>query len=102
MTKKFWKDWQNRIGETENISLNVCVFNKNNGRCYYHSILSHVNGDDKILKASFHGDAVDLIIERHTEVIDWNTRSRKQHIENEYLTLHRTEIKNIEFINIWK
>ena len=43
MTKKFWKDWQNRIGETENISLNVCVFNKNNGRCYYHSVLSHVN-----------------------------------------------------------
>ena len=58
MTKKFWKDWQNRIGETKDIELNVCVFNKNNGRCYYHSVLSSV----------------------------------------EYLTLHRTEINNIEFI----
>jgi hypothetical protein len=48
------------------------------------------------LKASFHGDAVDLIIERH----GW---ANGHHIvENEYLTLHRTEIKNIEFINIWK
>lgn len=96
MTKKFWKDWQNRIGETENISLNVCVFNKNNGRCYYHSVLSHVNGDDKILKSLFHGDAVDLIIERH----GWGNGHHT--VENEYLTLHRTEIKNIEFINIWK
>ena len=96
MTKKFWKDWQNRIGETVNISLNICVFNKNNGRCYYHLVLSHVNGDDQILKASFHGDAVDLIIERH----GWGNGHHT--VENEYLTLHRTEIKNIEFINIWK
>ncbi len=97
MTKKFWKDWQKRIGETKDIELNVCVFNKNNARCYYHSVLSQVY-NDKILKASFHGDAVDLVIERHTEVIDWNTRSRKQHVENEYLTLHRNEIASIEFI----
>lgn len=61
MTKKFWKDWQNRIGETEDIKLNICVFNKNNDRCYYNSVLY----GDKILKASFYGDAVDLVIERH-------------------------------------
>lgn len=93
MTKKFWKDWQNRIGETENISLNVCIFNKNNGRYYYHSVLSHAFGyDDKILKASFNGDAVDLVIERH----GW---ANCHHIvENEYLTLHRTEIDSIKFI----
>ena len=96
MTKKFWKDWQNRIGETKDIELNVCVFNKNNGRCYYHSVLSHVNGDDKILKATFYGDVVDLTIERH----GWGNGHHT--IENEYLKLHRTEIKNIEFINIWK
>ena len=91
MTKKFWKDWQNRIGETKDIELNVCVFNKNNGRCYYHSVLSSVY-NDKILKASFHGDVVDLIIERH----EWGNGHNV--VENEYLTLHRTEINNIEFI----
>lgn len=91
MTKKFWKDWQNRIGETKDIELNVCVFNKNNGRCYYHSVLSSVY-NDKILKTSFHGDVVDLIIERH----GWGNGHNV--VENEYLTLHRTEINNIEFI----
>ena len=96
MTKKFWNDWQKRVGETENISLNVCIFNKNNGRYYYHSVLSHLYGDDKILKASFYGDVVDLVIERH----GWGNGHHT--VENEYLTLNRTEIKNIEFINIWK
>lgn len=96
MTKKFWKDWQKRIGETENISLVSFITNKNNGRTYYHSVLSKVCGDDKILKASFNGDSVDLVIERH----GWGNGHHT--VENEYLTLHRTEIKNIEFINIWK
>lgn len=93
MTKKFWKDWQNRIGETKGIKLNYCVFNKNNARCYWHSVLGN---EDKILKASFHGDAVDLTIERH-----W-TKNGHYVVENEYLTVHRQEIKTIEFINIWK
>ena len=90
MTKKFWKDWQNRIGETKDIKLNCCVFNKNNARCYYHSVLGN---EDKILKASFHGDAVDLTIERR-----W-TKNGHYVVENEYLTIHRKEIKTIEFIN---
>ena len=93
MTKKFWKDWQNRIGETKGIKLNYCVFNKNNARCYWHSALGN---EDKILKASFHGDAVDLTIERH-----W-TKNGHYVVENEYLTIHRQEIKTIEFINYWK
>lgn len=101
MTKKFWNDWQKRIGETENISLNGCVFNKNNGEYYYHSVLSHLNGDDKILKASFHGDTVDLVIERHRWVFGINCNDH-WNIENEYLTLNRTEIKNIKFKNLWK
>ena len=90
MTKKFWKDWQNRIGETKNIELCSFVTNKNNGRTYYHSVLS--NGEDKILKASFHVDSVDLVIERHGWGNGHNT------IENEYFTLHRTEIDSIEFV----
>lgn len=93
MTKKFWKDWQNRIGETKNIYLRTCVFNKNNVKWYYHNVLSNLYDKDKILKASFHGDAVDLIIERYWYV------DGHWHIENEYLTLHRNEIKTIVFIN---
>lgn len=93
MTKKFWKDWQNRIGETKNIELRISVFNPNNGACYYHSVLGN---KDKILKASFHGDTVDLIIERH----GW--RNGHHTVENEYLTVHRQEIKTIEFINYLK
>ena len=90
MTKKFWKDWQNRIGETKNIELCSFVTNKNNGRTYYHSVLS--NGEDKILKASFNGNTVYLVIERHGWGNGHNT------VENEYLTLHRTEIDSIEFM----
>lgn len=91
MTKKFWKDWQNRIGETEDIKLNICVFNKNNARCYYHSVLPQDVYNDKILKASFHSDTVDLVIERHY----WGNGHNI--VENEYLTLHRTEIATIKF-----
>lgn len=96
MTKKFWKDWQTRISETKNIWL----FSKYYGNAFYGSYVLKLN--DRLIKATFHGDTVDLIIECHTSVIDRNTHSLKQHVENEYLTLHRTEIANIEFINIWK
>lgn len=93
MTKKFWKDWQKRIGETKNIYL----FSKYHGNAFYGSyVLDDYNGDF-LINATFHGDTVDLIIERHTRVIDWNTRSLKPHIENECLTLHRNEIATIEF-----
>ena len=92
MTKKYWNNWQNRIGETKNIYL----FSKYYGNAFYGSYV--LNTNDRLIKATFHGDAVDLIIERHNKVIDWNTRSLKQHVENEYLTLHRNEIASIEFI----
>ena len=92
MTKKYWADWQKRIGETKNIYL----FSKFHGNAFYGSYV--LDTDDRLIKATFHGDAVDLIIERHTQVIDWNTRSLKQHVENEYKTLHRNEIASIEFI----
>ena len=92
MTKKFWNNWQKRIGETKNIWL----FSKYYGNAFYGHYL--LNDNDRIIKTLFHGDKVDLVIERHHTVIDWNTRSLKQHVENEYLTLHRTEIATIEFI----
>jgi len=72
------------------------LFSKYHGNAFYGSYV--LNTNDRLIKASFHGDAVDLIIVRHNRVIDWNTRSLKQHVENEYLTLHRNEIASIEFI----
>lgn len=96
MTKKFWKDWQNRIGETKDILINHVVFNKANTHTYYHHILSDYCGEDKILKATFKGDIVDLIIEKH----GWGNGHHI--VENDYLTLSRTEIDSIIFKNLWK
>ena len=96
MTKKFWADWQKRIGETKNIYTFYYTFEGQPRNGYKHGILN--NGKDRLIKATFHNDAVDLVIERHNEVIDWHTRSLKQHVENEYTTLHRNEIASIDFI----
>lgn len=92
MTKKFWNSWQNRIGETKNIYLSNCIYNQINARWYYCNVLSTLD-EDKILKASFHEDTVDLIIERHMFI------NGHYHVENEYLTLHRQDIRTIKF---WK
>jgi hypothetical protein len=89
MTKKYWNDWQKRVGETKNIYL---FFGQNGWRrkCY-NGVLNELAGDI-LLKAEFHGNAVDLTIER------WHhTLTRAMRIENEYLTLHREEIACIKF-----
>ena len=95
MTKKFWNDWQKRVGETKNIYL-FLIYPDGYRHMRYSGILNECNGD-VLLKANFHGDAVDLTIERHTEVVDWALLRRHKHIENQYITLHREEIANIEF-----
>ena len=96
MTKKFWNDWKKRIGETKNIYLFLIHPDGYRRKLYDGGVLSELDGD-VLLKANFHGDAVDLTIERHTEIINWVLRKRQKHIENEYITLHRKEIANIEF-----
>ena len=90
MTKKFWKDWQNRISETKHIYLNHFIINGD--KTHYNYILSSIHGEDKILHATFNGDTVDLIVECH----GWGNGHHI--VENEHLTLHRNEIKAIEFI----
>lgn len=97
MTKKFWADWQRRIGETKNIQ-KFYKFEYSNGTIHISKSCGRIlNDKDKLIKATFHGDAVDLVIERHNWVISY-TGADYWHIENEYLTLHREEIANIEFI----
>lgn len=96
MTKKYWNDWQKRIGETKNI---YKFWNTYNGgkRLSCSGILSEFSGDN-ILSVNFHGDAVDLIIERKIEKFNYKTCSWYQHVQNDYLTLHREEIGRVEFI----
>ncbi len=95
MTKKYWKNWQQRVGETKNI-YKFWVYQNGRKMASFKGELNESNGDI-LLKATFHGDAVDLVIERHNRVIDWETRSLRQNVENEYITLHREEIASIEF-----
>lgn len=96
MTKKFWNDWQKRIGETKNIYTFSCTFEGQPRNGYKHRILS--NDKDRLIKATFYGDAVELVIERHTTVFNRAAWGFHEHVENEYTTLHRNEIASIEFI----
>lgn len=99
MTKKFWNNWQTRIGETKNIQL-FNRFEYSNGTIHLSKSYGKVlNEKDKLIKAIFHGDAVDLVIERHTTVFNKKAWKFCGHVENEYITLHRDEIANIEFIH---
>jgi molybdopterin-guanine dinucleotide biosynthesis protein A len=97
MTKKFWKDWQKRIGETKNIQL--FWFHPDGRKQKLHCLLNNQAGD-RIIKFIFNNNTVALTIERHNTVIDWETRSLKQHVENEYKTINREEIATIEFLNL--
>lgn len=93
MTKKFWNDWKKRVNETYRISLFESV--EVNGEFYNRwNLLSHSFADDKIIKATFNNDSVDLVIEQHRWVI-----SSPSHLHKEilYVTLERVNIKSIEF-----
>lgn len=82
MTKKFWKNWQNRVGETELIVIKTeyClkrIFSKKER--------------DTLKDISFNEDSVTLVIERHRILMTHH------HKENETLTLQRTEIHSVKF-----
>ena len=96
MTKKFWNDWKRRIGETYLIWLYESVIV--NGKCHNGwNILNHTYADDEIIKATFNGDFVDLVIKKHTWVIGKGSNSGHLHSEIFYITLDRKNIKTIEF-----
>lgn len=96
MTKKFWEAWKNRIDETYLIWLYESVIV--NGKCHNGwNILNHVYADDKIIKATFKGDTVDLVIKKFSWVIGGGKNSGHLRSENLYITLDRKNIKTIEF-----
>ena len=88
MTKKFWKDWQNRIGETKQI-LGFLPWGEVGG-----SLIGYL--PFKIISAKFNGNTVELVLETKSEVFGKN--GYQIHVENKYITLHRNEIASIEFI----
>ena len=89
MTKKYWLDWQKRIGETKNIEL-FSVFSHDEYKMKLGKVLNEL-AEEKLIKAKFHKNTVDLIIERHRPKLNGI------HVENEYKTLHREDIANIIF-----
>jgi len=88
MTKKFWTDWQKRIGETKQI-LGFLPWGEVGG-----SLIGYL--PFKIISAKFNGNTVELVLETKSEVFDKN--GYHIHVENKYFTLNRKEIATIEFI----
>lgn len=86
MTKKFWKDWQNRIGETKEIK----------GFMPWGSIGGSLVGylPFRIISAKFNKNTVDLVLEETS----LNVITNRHHVENRYLTLNRKEISTVKFI----
>lgn len=89
MTKKYWADWQKRSCDTTQIMRYTGGHGK--GMAWSMPILDWLNGD-KILSLAFHGDAVDIMVERPRMDAEYHI-----HFDNEHITLHRTEVKRIYF-----
>lgn len=87
MTKKFWDNWQKRIGETKKIYV------KKEYKYGWHSNLIIGAFPFTLLSAKFHGDTVDLIIiEYYPNAVTHRCNSEKKH-----LTLKREEISTVKF-----
>lgn len=85
MTKKFWKNWQKRIGETRTIWLFYRQENGNPYKGYSHYI------DGQIQSVSFNGDEVTITTKISFPTIGhWVT-------ENRTYTINRNDIKTIDF-----
>ena len=97
MTKKFWKDWQNRIDETKAI-YGWCKWIRHDGvemKREGGSLIGYL--PFKILSAKFNGDTVDLKLEVVDRTFNRSTWSFNNHVENKYYTLHRNDISTIKF-----
>ena len=89
MTKKFWNDWQKRVGETKAI---YGWYENSKGREVGGSLIGYL--PFKIISAKFNKNTVDLVLEETS----LNVITNRHHVENRYLTLNRKEIATVEFI----
>ena len=87
MTKKFWNDWQKRVGETKQI-LGFLPWGEAGG-----SLIGYL--PFKIISAKFNGNTVELVLETKSEVFGKN--GYHIHIENKYFTFNRKDIATVEF-----
>ena len=90
MTKKYWKDWQQRFHQTENIyRFDFWPDGKKNVSLVP---LLWLNNGDRIKRAKFVGDCVAITVERHEKLYDNRT-----HVHKEFLLFKRTDIGRIIF-----
>lgn len=83
MTKKFWNDWQKRIGETDQIYLDSPEW------------WAVLDPRDQILHADFDQDSVQLTINKYCrKLCGFNIHSYCETVKETY---NRTDIKTIKF-----
>ncbi len=95
MTKKFWNDWQKRIGETNQIYgwLIHKTYDGIEKKQIGGSMIGYL--PFKILSAKFNSNTVELVLETKSEVFGKN--GYHIHVENKYFTLNRKDIATVEF-----
>ena len=91
MTKKFWNDWQKRLGETKRIHLFYPDHVYSSKRYTWHL------SADKFISFKFEGDKVEIVYEEKHPVFNSHTGSH-WHIQSHKTTLYRKDITSIEFI----
>ncbi len=104
MTKKFWNDWQKRVGETKQVYLahESCFgFRLENRLRYSYDLLNErfeADGCDEIVSVKFDGDYVHFVISRKTLVTDLaSRRGYHYHAENKEISVNRKDIVSVEF-----
>lgn len=94
MTKKYWKDWQSKKDKTRQVEYWAYFRDIYRYRKWARSIM---NGD-KITDVQFHGDAVDITIERYNfEFNDVTYEYETRYVNTEIITLHRNDVKSVYF-----
>ena len=90
MTKKFWNDWQKRIGETDLIYV---FYNDDKKRGYplYHNYKTKLN------KIKFDGDYVTIEWDVEYLIFDNKSWGLVTKIEHFNKTLHRNQISTVRF-----
>ncbi len=106
MTKKFWNDWQKRIGETKQVYLAYKPYpyfgdRIENRLSYSRDLLGYrldKDGCDEIVSVKFDGNSVHFIISRKTLVTDLaSRRGYHYHAENKEISVNRKDIVSVEF-----
>ena len=96
MTKKFWADWQKRIGETKEVWRWIKWVDKYNIHMEFATKqMSNYEYPNRFISFDFSKDKVDITYEVLNRVMDSN--GGHNHSEIHKITLHRNDIKTIKF-----